>query len=596
MKFPSFQEVFEETKRAITRFPLAAICAVIGTILVIELVNLEPEEEALTPWMKAIGTCVMGLPLFFATHIYIEKNNIVGKKKGLFILGAILTLLAAYLTFEWSNKFKTVISLFRYFLWLIGAHLLVAISAFQRKEEINGFWQYNKLLFLRFVNSAFFAMVLFAGLAGAILSVQALFDVKFDDKIFFYLFATLAGIFNTFYFFAGIPEDINTLQSKTEYPKGLRIFAQFILIPLVIIYLVILYMYGGKIILQGHLPIGWVSNLILVFSVFGILALLLIYPLRNDENHLWIKTYFRAYFIALLPLIALLFVSIITRIKAYGFTEWRYIGFVLAIWLLSLSLYFILSKRKNIFYIPFSLLLLCLLSTTGYWSMFHVSTYNQTNRFTAILEKNDIIKDGKIDCNAKKKHLKDTEVQSLESIIDYMDEHQEKHFLLGYFEKKCEPVKEADYFAALYDKIPIEWSNPRIQEQQHDIYTIDYAKPLSYDIEGYTRIFPEMNLHADSDVVEEDNHSTYFSLGNNKFSYMVNGEYKFSYDLTAYVASVMKERKPSYNRFTLGEPKQITLQTKEGHNYKIIFKYIEVEEFSSSLTINTFSCLVLEKE
>ncbi|MBK8672285.1 MAG: DUF4153 domain-containing protein [Bacteroidetes bacterium] len=73
----------------------------------------------------------------------------------------------------------------------------------------------------------------------------------------------------------------------------MRIFAQFILMPLVIIYLVILYLYGGKIIFKVIYQIGWVSNLILTFSVFGILALLLIYPLRNDEKHLWIKSYFR---------------------------------------------------------------------------------------------------------------------------------------------------------------------------------------------------------------------------------------------------------------------------------------------------------------
>ncbi|MBK9634277.1 MAG: DUF4153 domain-containing protein [Bacteroidetes bacterium] len=52
---------------------------------------------------------------------------------------------------------------------------------------------------------------------------------------------------------------------ETPYPKDYEFFAQFILMPLVIIYLVILYLYGGKIIFQGHLPIGWVSNLILTF-------------------------------------------------------------------------------------------------------------------------------------------------------------------------------------------------------------------------------------------------------------------------------------------------------------------------------------------
>ncbi|MBK8672284.1 MAG: DUF4153 domain-containing protein [Bacteroidetes bacterium] len=66
-----------------------------------------------------------------------------------------------------------------------------------------------------------------------------------------------------------------------------------------------------------------------------------------------------------MPLIALLFVSIMKRINDYGITEWRYIGFVLGCWLLILSIYFIFSKSKNIFYIPFSLFIICILGTTG---------------------------------------------------------------------------------------------------------------------------------------------------------------------------------------------------------------------------------------
>ena len=211
----------------------------------------------------------------------------------------------------------------------------------------------------------------------------------------------------------------------------------------------------------------------------------------------------------------------------------------------------------------------------------------------SILEKNGIIKNGKIDCKAKKKLLKDTEVQSLKSIIHYMDEHKEKYFLSDYLNQDCLPNAESDYFAALYDKIPVEWNNPEISGQ-HEFYTINYTKPLSYDIEGYAKIFPEMSIQAWSNV-EEDNHSTYFILSNNKFSYIVNGEYKFSYDLTGYVKSVLKEGKPSYSRFELDEIKQIILPTKDGHTYKIIINYMEVEEFTSVVTINTLSCLVLEK-
>ncbi|MBK8672286.1 MAG: hypothetical protein IPN93_04630 [Bacteroidetes bacterium] len=79
-------------------------------------------------------------------------------------------------------RFESPTSLFRFFIWLIAAHLLVSMSAFQNKGEKIGFWQINKLMFLRFAGSAFFSLVLFLGLAGALLSIKALFEIEIDEN------------------------------------------------------------------------------------------------------------------------------------------------------------------------------------------------------------------------------------------------------------------------------------------------------------------------------------------------------------------------------------------------------------------------------
>src|SRR5699024_11026378 len=119
------------------------------------------------------------------------------------------------------------------------------------------------------------------------------------------LFALLTFIFNTWFFLAGIPSSFNYF-SNDDYPKSLKIFTQNILIPLVIIYLMILYLYAGKILLQWSWPEGWVSNLILIFSIVGILAILLLHPIRNNRDNRWINRFSSSYFWSLVPLVVLL--------------------------------------------------------------------------------------------------------------------------------------------------------------------------------------------------------------------------------------------------------------------------------------------------
>ncbi|MBK9634275.1 MAG: hypothetical protein IPO64_07090 [Bacteroidetes bacterium] len=156
MKFPSFYEVSQETQKALFRFPIASLCATIGTVLSILLVNYEPSETEIFPWIKSIGTCLIGLPLFFSIHLYVEKNGIVSNKKVAFLLGGVLILLFAFLTFQLHPRFESPTSLFRFFIWLIAAHLLVSMVPFKTKVKKIGFCEINKLMFLRVCRKCLF--------------------------------------------------------------------------------------------------------------------------------------------------------------------------------------------------------------------------------------------------------------------------------------------------------------------------------------------------------------------------------------------------------------------------------------------------------
>ena len=250
------------------------------------------------------------------------------------------------------------------------------------------------------------------------LAIHSLFNIDFDEKIYVHLFITVAVVLNTWFFLAGVPSRIIGLEQVREYPKGLRIFTQYVLLPLVVIYLIILYFYEAKILFTLVWPRGFVSYLIIGFSTLGILALLLVWPLRDDAEHTWIRTFTKRFFLALFPLIILLILAIGRRVMEYGVTENRYFLIILALWLFIVALYFLFSRRKHIKFVPLSLFFAALSSGFGPWNAFEVSSISQHNRLQSIFEKNKMMVNGK--ATKSKKGIKKVDEREISSIVNYM--------------------------------------------------------------------------------------------------------------------------------------------------------------------------------
>lgn len=186
------------------------------------------------------------------------------------------------------------------------AHLFAAYAPFISAGSVDQFWEYNKTIFLRFLLSGIYTGFLYVGLSVALIALDVLLGFDIDERTYLSMFFILAGIFNTWFFLAGVP-DAKTIQTHSiDYPKGLRVFVQFVLIPLVTAYILILYAYLAKILIEWELPNGWVTYLVLSFSIVGILALLLLHPVKEDSDKQWIKWFSTGYYRALIPLVVLL--------------------------------------------------------------------------------------------------------------------------------------------------------------------------------------------------------------------------------------------------------------------------------------------------
>lgn len=427
MKLPSLAELAGTTTATLRRFPLVMVSASILTILLF----LALDESRFVQPGFALAAC-LGLSLFLGLDLVSERIGSRGVQSVLWVLGA--GALIAYAVYVGDKPEEDLTEVYRFALLLLVVHLFVAVGPFVGKGSVRAFWDFNKTLFLRFLLAILFSGVLFGGLAVAMLAVDHLLldGSTFPDKAYGRLFFVCGVIFNTLFFLAGIPRDFALLEEEREYPKGLKIFAQNLLLPLVVLYMAILYLYAITILVKWEWPEGWVGWLVLSFSVLGILALLLLYPLQKRSDSAWIARFSRWYYVAVLPLIGLLFAAIVRRIAEYGITENRYFVVLLALWLGGVAIYFIASRRKNIKIVPISLAAVALLSSFGPWGAFAVSTRSQAARFEELVVRNALLTNGKID-STKGAALDDEVQHEMMSILQYLEERDDLDRVSRYF-------------------------------------------------------------------------------------------------------------------------------------------------------------------
>lgn len=478
MKFPSLSHLQDEAFDSAKRFPLSLLSAIVGTMLAVYLTEVERFEDNI-PLLNLVLTMALGISLFLCVDLFAEKHHLNPAKRSLGWLAALVILGLIYISFPTDlAPSNTRVPYIRYTVYLLAIHLMVAFLPFLRKSDsAESFWDFNKILFIRLVIAQFFSFVISSGISLAMAAINELFKADIQPQTFAQMYILSFGIFNTWYFLAGVPMDFRKEITAPEYPKGLKIFTQFILIPLLLIYLTILYFYGGKIILLWDWPEGIVSYMIIAISVLGIFTNLLLFPVQDQKETGWIKTFYKAFYFLLLPLIVLLFIAIGIRIGDYGLTVNRYIITLMGIWLSFISIYFILGF-KNIKTIPISLSIAMILSSFGPWGMFSMSEKVQVDRLESLLTKSEILQENKIQNEVKwtvdpkgkiiptssipSKKLPQEDLDEINSIIQYLENYHGMGSILPWFEQDLKAIldeaeeKSTRYEWPVYSKLIVE--------------------------------------------------------------------------------------------------------------------------------------------
>lgn len=433
--------MIEKVKALFLNYPFVLIMSLAFVITVIYGIEFEPKKEDGFLLIKLGLTFSLGISMQFALKILSQRV-----KKG--IIWQLLGLLFLILYFFILPKEEKDFSEFHLFIILpsyVLSHLLVAFVAFLKEENSElSFWEYNKNLFVNLFLTVVFTGVLIGGVELAIVAVQELFNIDFEAKIYAETFFALAIFGSTFIFLLFNESGLDYLEKEGKYPVILKFFTQFILIPLLIIYVVILYFYSAKILINWQLPRGWVSYLVLAYSIVGIFALLLVHPLKDLKLKSWILVFNKLFYYTLIPLILLLFVAIFTRVLQYGYTEARYFVLLISIWLTTIVLYFIFVKKSSIKFIPTSLFVFGLFSLLmPYLNAFSVSKRSQEHELIEILKSNQLLVNNKIDFD---KPISDSIANSVEDKLEFLSKRFDDDFINAYLNKETISKTKTDKY------------------------------------------------------------------------------------------------------------------------------------------------------
>ncbi|HEX4887414.1 MAG TPA: DUF4153 domain-containing protein [Luteibaculaceae bacterium] len=395
MKLPSIHYLREAAVSGLLRFPLPFFVAVLTTIASFRAFDLSEAKSADLFWLNLSISSVAAWPLAVILELLFHRYNFLrfrllyGLVLGLFISGSTWLLPSAYGLGSTSQPYITLGLL---------ALLFVVVALwlpFSAAGSERAFWNYAKHLVFRFILSGFFSAVIFLGLVLAYASLRGLFDVDLPELAIPKTWVVCATIIHTWIFISGVSIDFPSFERESDPGKGVKIFSQYILLPLVCLYLIILYAYGFRIVFNATLPNGWVAYLVTGISVLGVTTAVLLRPYATMKDNSWIQRSVAGFFLLLIPLLVLLFVAIATRIEAYGITINRYLLLLMGVWLSLLSLYSLVGKRDVRFF-PLSLALLISLSLFGPWGLYSVSESSQVKRLREVMEKAGVMKGGKV--------------------------------------------------------------------------------------------------------------------------------------------------------------------------------------------------------
>ncbi|MDX9970555.1 MAG: DUF4153 domain-containing protein [Candidatus Gracilibacteria bacterium] len=348
-------------------FPFTIFFAISTSISASLLVNNNSKQETIIPLL------ILGLFFSFAITIFFKDRN--SKKHETTIQLILIAGLILLKIFIFKNEyiFSTIPGTTLYFHLLILSFLSIFIAPAIKKTDKDNIFGKNINRQLSDISLGItISAGIFAIIMGMIFLISYLFEINLPQNIIIHLFYWCGFVIGTFIICHLSPKKTNYIL-KEKLKESVQKTFTYIFLPGILIYTAILYAYGLKILITGVWPQNQVALLVLIISILGIATYV---ENRNLDIKTKLNQFFEKYFFFLLtPNFILIILSLQIRISQYGLTVNRAYLVFFTIWAMALTIYFLVSKAKDLRIIAFSLAIILILTGAGPLSVVNISKY-----------------------------------------------------------------------------------------------------------------------------------------------------------------------------------------------------------------------------
>jgi hypothetical protein len=438
------------------RTPLTMFISIAVFALLIIVVRVEDMSQMLENNLhKAIFSLSVAFFFSVAIYLYGESKNISKAKKELYQISTFIFGFLFFYFFE-ENLFSNFqVDVFVYFiLTILGVIAFVFIAPFVDKLRARNLAQeefyiatYN--LLIKTLMSIIVGLVtMFLGFI-ALSAIFSLFNIEFIDNNNWYAYwaAFSLSLFAPIFFLANLaivkerePEELQNIQANKFY----SFLINYVGLPAIFVYFLILYSYTIKVLIHfSDWPQGEIAWLVILFSFFGYLVYFASFAFSSTFKPAKILRQFLP--TAILIQTLMLFYAIGLHINQYDLTINRYLVVAFGLWLFGLSLYFIISKKKNLSTIFYSLLITVIFISIGPWSVYLMPEQRQKNNLENNLKIAKIMQeDGGITPLLKYQDISEELSGEIYSAIDYLCNFHGCDTLNKYFSAEINEIKKED--------------------------------------------------------------------------------------------------------------------------------------------------------
>ena len=495
-------------KSGVERFPITIILAFLHFITGIYIAEVRSfqSDEFVEVNLLLFGSIFITAmcEMLYEKYFYKQNRWLV---RGIY---SVITFAVSIIVFVEYLRTSDYYNIYYFTLIPISIVLFLLIPILKKKENKE---KYLQSVFSNFVITGIFAGVLWIGVEIILTTVNYLFFYS-GDSLFFrlttYSFWFITEVFGASLFLSLLKKPDDNLENY-EFPFIFNLLIKFVIIPLIIIYTGVLYIYMMKVLISMHLPKGLISHLVLWYTAFSVAVMILITPFtQKDKFFENFKKYFPYFSI---PLIFASLFAVFQRTYQYGITENRYYVLISIFWLLFCMILYI--RKMNITGIFISLITCLVISVYTPLSAKNVSNFSQSQRLKRMLVKYGALKDGKISKITQK--LNNSEGSQIYTTLQYISDNStiaklnfknekgEVYSTLGDLEKGLD-VKESwkDYYYRSDD----EGNYEERKVVTYKVKNSENAEIIS-DITGYDNFISYKNVYNDGSTNQENESEKY---------------------------------------------------------------------------------------